>query len=155
MYTVLDLCIGLHVGVVNRVRRGVGEPKEVVIHGRGDVIEVRRGCRYGIGDLVLDVLSEFANDDTLRIRKHALKRLDRSEFNERGRVGGVRDKPCDRVSGLRPQPESPGKEASCARAEGLLEMNMECENVLVGELESGKRSCSRSRGVRRISSIVS
>jgi len=38
--------VGLHVGVVNRVRRGVGEPKEVVIHGRGDVIEVRRGCRY-------------------------------------------------------------------------------------------------------------
>jgi len=25
---------------------------------------------------------------------------------------------------------------------------VECENVLVGELESGKGSCSRSRGVR-------
>jgi len=39
MYTVLDLCVELHDGAVNRVRRGVGEPKEVVIHGRGGVIE--------------------------------------------------------------------------------------------------------------------
>jgi len=165
MHTVLDLCVELHDGVAHRVRRGVCEPKEVIIHGRGGVIEELVDCRCvrcavdtdGIGNLVLDVLSEFANDDTLRIRKHALKGLDKSEFNERGRVGGVRDKPCDRVSGLGPQPESPGKEASCARAEGLLELSVERENVLIGELESGKRSCSRSRGVHcsRISSIVS
>ena len=50
--------------------------------------------------------------------------------------------------GLRLQPENPGKEASCARAEGLLELSVECENVLVGELESGKGSCPRRRRVR-------
>ena len=44
--------------------------------------------------------------------------------------------------------KNPGKEASCERAEGLLELSMECENDLVGELESGKGSCSRSRVVR-------
>jgi len=170
MYTVLDLRVELHGGVVNRVRRSVGEPKEVIVHGRGGVIEELIDGRCvrcavdadGIGDLVLDVLGEIAKDDTFRVRKHALKRLDESELDElgsdtdggnekaheRGRVGGVRDKPCDRVSGLRLQPENPGKEASCARAEGLLELSVECENVLVGELESGKRSCLRSRGVR-------
>jgi len=130
MHTVLDLRVELHDGVVNRVRRGVCEPKEVVIHGRGGVTEELVDCRCvrgavdtdGIGNLVLDVLSEFANDDTLRIRKHALKRLDESELDERGsdtyganekayergRVGGVRDKPCGRVSRLRPQPENSG-----------------------------------------------
>jgi len=67
---------------------------------------------------------------------------------ERGKVGGVRDKPCDCVLGLRRQPENRGKEAGCARAEGMLELSVECENVLVGELESGKGSCSRSDRVR-------
>jgi len=170
MHTVHDLRVALHDGVVNRVRRGVREPKEVVVHGRGGVIEelvdgrcVRRAVDTdGIGDLVLDVLGEFANDDTFSVRKHALKRLDESELDERSsdtdganekarerrRVGGVRDKPCDRVSGVRPQPENPGKEASCACAEGQLELSVECENALVGELESGKRGYSRSRGVR-------
>jgi len=57
-------------------------------------------------------------------------------------------KPCDHVSGLRLQPKNPGKEASCARVESLLKLSMECENDLVGELESGKGSCSRSRVVR-------
>jgi len=120
MYTVLDLRVDLHGGVVNRVRRSVGEPKEVI---RGGVIEelVDGHCvrsvvdTDGVANLVLDVLSEISNDDTSRVRQHALKRLDDSELDERGsdtdganekayehgRVGGVRDKPCDRVSGLR------------------------------------------------------
>jgi len=74
--------------------------------------------------------------------------------HERGRVGGVHDKPCDHASGLRLQPETPGKEASCARAEGLLELSTECENDLAGELESGKGSCSRSVHCSPISSVV-
>ena len=170
MHAVLDLRVELHDGVVNRVRCGVCEPKEVVVHGRGGIIEelvdgrcVRRAVDTdGIVNLVLDVLGEISNDDTFRIRKHALKRFDESKLDERGsdtnganekahergRVCGVHDKPCDRVSGLRLQPENPGKEASCARAEGLLELSMEGENVLVGELESGKGSCSRRRRVR-------
>ena len=57
-------------------------------------------------------------------------------------------KPCDHASGLRLQPETPGKEASCARAEGLLELSTECKNDLADELESGKGSFSRSRVVR-------
>jgi len=139
MYTVLDLRVDLHGGVVNRVRRSVGEPKEVIVHGRGGVIEelVDGHCvrsvvdTDGIGNLVLDVLSEISNDDTFRVRQHALKRLDESELDERssdtdsanekaherGRVGGVCDKPCDRVSGLRLQPENLGKEACCVCAD--------------------------------------
>jgi len=124
MDTVLDLHVELHDGVVN------SEPKEVVVHGRGGVIEelVDRRCTRcavdtdGIGNLVLDVLGEVTNDDTFRVRKHALKRLDESDLDERSsdtdganekayereRVGGVRDKLCDCVSGLRPQPENSG-----------------------------------------------
>jgi len=109
----------------------------------------------GIGNLVLDILGEIANGDSFRVRKHALKRLDESDTDgtnekahERGRVGGVRDIPCDHDSGLRLQPETPGKEASYARAEGLLELSMGCGDDLVGELESGKGSCSRNRVVR-------
>jgi len=30
----------------------------------------------GIGNFVLDILGEIANDDTFRVRKHTLKRLD-------------------------------------------------------------------------------
>jgi len=61
----------LHDDVVHRVRRSVGEPKEVVIHGRGGVIEelVDGRCVRG----AVDVLGEIANDDTFHIRKHALK----------------------------------------------------------------------------------
>ena len=76
MYTVLDLRVDLHDDVVNRVRRSVGEPKKVIVHGDGGVIEelidgrcVRRAVDTdGIGDLVLDVLGEIANDDTFRVR---------------------------------------------------------------------------------------
>ena len=127
MYTVLDLRVDLHDDVANRVRRNVGERKEVVVHGRGGAIEELIDGRCirsavdtdGIGNIVLDALGEIANDDTFRVRQHALKRLDESELDERGgdtdganekayergRVGGVRDK---RVSGLRPQPENSG-----------------------------------------------
>jgi len=35
--------------------------------------------------------------------------------------------------------KNPVKEASCARAEGLLELSMECGNDLVGESASGSR----------------
>jgi hypothetical protein len=77
----------------------------------------------GIGNPVPDALGEIAGDDTFRVCKHGLKRLDASELDERGsdtdgasekargrrRVGGVRDKPCDRVSGLRLQLQDPGK----------------------------------------------
>jgi len=38
----------------------------------------------GIGDLVLDILGEIADDGTFRFRKHTLKRLDESELDERG-----------------------------------------------------------------------
>jgi len=34
--------------------------------------------------------------------------------------------------------KNPGKEASCACADGLLELSMERENRLIGESESGK-----------------
>ena len=170
VHAVLDLLVELHDGVVDRVRRGRGEPEEVVVHGRGGVVEplVDGRCVRGavdtnrIGDLVLYVLGEIADDDAFRVGKVVLKRLDESELDERsgdtdganekaherGRIGGVRDKPCKRVSGLRLQLENSRKEARCARADGLLKLSVEREDVLIGKLERGKRSRSRSSGVR-------
>ena len=44
--------------------------------------------------------------------------------------------------------EHPRKEPRYTGAESLIELGMEGENVLVGELESGNRSASRCRGIR-------
>ena len=53
------------------------------------------------------------------------------------------------ISRLGLKPENSRKESRCASAETLLDLGIEGENILVGKLESGKRSwegsvhCSR------------
>ena len=166
----LDALVELHDRVVNRVSRGVGEPKQLIVHARGGVVEplVDGGCARstvdpdGISDFVLDVLRKVADDDIFCIRKHVLKRLDESELNERGsdpdsaneeaherrRVGRVRDEPHESVSRLWLESEHPRKEPRYASAESLVELGMEGQNVLVGELESGDGSASRRKGIQ-------
>ena len=62
-------------------------------------------------------------------------------------VGGVCDKPPDRVAGLGLQLENPRKEPGRASTQTLLELGFEGKNVLVGKLDSGNRSSSGGRGV--------
>ena len=170
MDTVLDALVELYDGVVHCVRRGVGEPKELVVHGRSGAIEPGVDGRCvrstvdtdGTGDFVLDVLGKVTDDDIFRICKHMLKRLDERKLDERGsdtdganeeahegwRVGSVCNKPRERVPGLWLQPENSRKEPRCTGAEALLELGIEGKNILVCELESGNGSPSRRRGIR-------
>jgi len=92
MDAVLDARVELHDGAVHCVRCSVGESKEVIIHGRGRVVEplVDSCCvcgavdSDGIGDFVLDVLGEIVDGDITRIRNHVLQGLDERELDEPG-----------------------------------------------------------------------
>ena len=77
MYTVVDFQAEGHDGLVNRVR--VGEPysHHWLLTAAAHAALSIPNC---IGNLVLNVLGEI---DTFRVRKHALKRLDESELDER------------------------------------------------------------------------